>query len=196
MRRTWIGLAFTAAVAGVVAVVACGNNANDVAGCRILEDARCDRALECGLDPSFPLHAGNTDADFVTACKLFYEDACLHGFVTSIDITPSDQDNCYSAIKTASCNIVINPQLDPRCSWLIPPDAGVDAGLDATTVDGTATTSGNTTTIIIGTTSSSSTGDGGETDAEAVRACEASCDMTCVGDPTCTMMCETTCAQE
>ena len=90
MRRgfRWLGFALAGGLSATLAlaIVACGNGANDVTGCRQLEDARCARAKECGLDLQSLLPPGSSDADYVVACQEFYYDACLHGFATPITI--------------------------------------------------------------------------------------------------------------
>jgi hypothetical protein len=181
MGRTCLRFALVLTLfAGIATLLmlACGNGANDVTGCRQLEDARCSRAMECGVDLGLPLHAGGSAADAVTACQEFYQDACLHGFATTINITGNDLPGCLKAITTGSCDAVVNPQRQPACSWLIPPDAGVDAGVDTGTPD--------VVVIVIQPVP----------DAEAdtgLESCEATCDMTCEGDPNCIDNCATTC---
>ncbi len=186
MRRTWIGVALASVIAASITVIACNNGANDPAGCRQIEDERCARAPECGLDPGFPLHAGSSDQDFVTACQLFYYDACLHGFVTTATITSTELDNCTSAIHRGNCDAVINPQLLQECSWLNPVDAGVDAADDAD-----ATSTGATTTIIETTTATTAESDAGED--SGLASCYAGCNSTCEGDTACVSACEAQC---
>jgi hypothetical protein len=131
MRRTWLGIALTAAITAGISLVACSNGANNVAGCQQIENARCTRASACGIDLSFPLHTGGSAEDGIQACQLFYQDACLHGLVTPVTVPGPMIADCTNAILTGSCDTVVNPQNTAACSWLNPPDAGVDAGTDA-----------------------------------------------------------------
>jgi len=171
-------------LAGGISIFAC-TDANDVAGCRELEDARCERAVSCGIDLEYPLHTGDTAADAVTSCKLFYEDACLHGLVTSINLSAApntgDLAACYSAIVSGDCDYVVNPQLAPGCAWLNPPDAGIDAGVDAAVETSVAT---STATVVV-------SADGG-VDA-AYADCVGTCDMMCDDDETCIDQCPEGC---
>ena len=180
-RRTWFGFALASAFTGVlgVAVLACGNGANDVGACQTLESARCERAPECGIDLGFPLHAGSTTQDNITACQLFYQDACLHGFVTTITITAADVSNCLYAIQHDNCNAVLTPQDSPACAWINPPDAGVDAGVDV------STTTADVVTVVV---TVDATLNDAPTDV-VLSNCDASCESTCSGDPNCIMMC-------
>jgi hypothetical protein len=180
MRRTCLRFAIALFVFATLAVIACGNGANDVTGCRELEDLRCSRAMECGVDLGLPLHAGSSAAEAVTACQEFYQDACLHGFATSITITSTDMATCVRAIKTGSCDAVVNPQRQPGCLWLNPPDAGVDAGVDAADA-------GVDSTVIIVVVA----------DAEAdtgYESCLGTCDMMCTSDPNCIDGCPAMCS--
>lgn len=134
MRRHWIAVPMAALLTACLLMPSCATDANDVTGCRQLEDARCVRAQSCGIDLGTPLHEGRSAADAVEACQLFYQDACLHGLATTVTPVPKLFQNCLDKISdpTSSCDYVINPQSEPECSWLSPPDAGVDA-LDAST---------------------------------------------------------------
>jgi hypothetical protein len=167
----------------VAQMAACGNGADDVAACRQLENARCAQSgkLSC-VDPSFPLHEGTSAADFVSACQLYYNDACLHGLVTPKAPNGNQLTNCTNAIERATtCGIVLEPQLFPECNWLVPPDAGVDAGHDAGAVVDTGT---DQYTVVSEPDTGIDTG---------IQSCIATCDMTCSGDPNCITNCENTC---
>jgi len=179
MRRSWLGLALAGAVATLLGVVACGNDANSLTACRELEDARCERAQACGIDLSFPLHTGSSAQDNITACQLFYQDACLHGLVTTVTPTNAQITSCLKTIQTGSCTAVIDPQSEATCAWLNPPDAGVDAGVDAskdaaTTVD---------VTVVVVVVDSGTSGD------TSTSTCNTTCESQCVGDPVCINAC-------
>lgn len=131
MRCAWLGMAVSLAFFTGVGAVGCSNGANSVDACRQLEGARCERAQGCGIDLGYPLHSGSTAADAIQACQSFYQDACLHGLVTPAPITASDVNGCLNAIEHGNCNAVVNPQDNPACMWLNPPDSGVEAGVDA-----------------------------------------------------------------
>jgi len=171
---------------GAMAVFACGNGANDPAGCRTLENARCARAQECGIDLMYPLHAGDTAEDAIQACQDYYNVACDHGFVTTANISLEDISGCATAITNGSCNIVINPQLALGCSWLLPPDAGVDAPVDVVVSD--------VTVIVTTTSTSTTTGDAGESEDAAFHDCVNACDQMCASDTDCMTNCESDCA--
>jgi hypothetical protein len=183
MRPSWLALAFVAALAVPVLGIACSNGANGVDACRQIEDARCVRAASCGIDLAFPLHAGSSPSDDVTACQLFYEDACLHGLTTSVSPSNIEVTQCVAAIaKTGSCDAVVNPQNNPSCAWLNPPDAGVDAG---TASDATSTTADVTVVVTV---DASTTVTSDASDAP-VSSCNTTCESQCVGDPICINAC-------
>jgi hypothetical protein len=183
-RKRALGVVLASAVAFAAAahVTACGNGANDVAGCQELENARCARATECGIDLGLPLHDSNIDA--VTACQLYYQDACLHGFVTTVAITSEELGNCEKAISVGNCNAVLNPQTVPACSWLNPPDAGSDV-VDAATSADVATTTPDVGAVTVV--------DSGADTGDAFGACYAQCTPGCVDDPNCLQECEANC---
>jgi hypothetical protein len=177
-------LASAVAFAAAAHMTACGNGANDVAGCQELENARCARATECGIDLGLPLHDSNIDA--VTSCQLYYQDACLHGFVTTVAVIQTEVDACKGAIN-ASCSAVLEPQLSPQCSWLNPPDAGSDAHDAATVTDVTV----SVPDVVVVT--SNDAGDG----AAAFMSCVSQCvSMDCdTGDSLCEDMCTMNCEE-
>ena len=184
--RTGIRVVFAGAMAGAfalcLAAVACSNGANDVNDCVTLESARCERAIGCGIDLNYPLHSGSSPQDAVQACQTYYQEACLHGFVTTITITAIDVGNCLKAINTGNCNAVLNPQNEPACLWLNPPDSGVDAS------DAIA----DTTVVVVidtGTVIPDSAVDTG------IQSCIDSCDSQCVGNGDCIMECEESCEE-
>jgi hypothetical protein len=168
-------------LAGVY-IGACGNGANNVAACQQLESARCARAPFCGVELTYPLHEGNSTSDNVAACQLYYQDACLHGLVTSVGVSTTEVNNCVKAINE-SCPVMLAPQTSPACSFLNPPDAGVDAGVDAPVADVV------TTDIVVVVTPPADAG----VDSAALTECLDSCDSQCVDDPTCQMQCEESC---
>ena len=176
MRRTWIGLALAAAVVAGLPLTACGSDGNGIGTCQQLESARCVYAQKCGLDLAFPLHSGSSPEDNIQACQLFYQDACLHGLVTSISPTEPDVSRCLAEINTGNCTAVVNPQLTTACAWLNPPDAGVDAGSDVSTT---------TDAVVVVVEVPDATVDAGVDS----NTCDTTCESQCIGDPTCIMMC-------
>jgi hypothetical protein len=181
MRRVIALVSVVTVVGIVVSVVACGATANDVAACRQIESARCVQAgaMNC-LDLSYPIHEGNSTADNVTACQLFYNDACLHGFVTTAALSTNKVNGCLKAINTAtSCEVILEPQTSPECAWLIPPDAGVDAGVDASDA-------GIDQYVVVTVLPDSGVDTG-------LAACYEACDSTCAGDTGCITECESEC---
>lgn len=134
--RPWTALAVTLPVVaslGVLVLGACGTDAQGIETCRQIEEARCKRAPTCGVDLSIPVHRDSPKTD-IDACIRWYHDACLHGLEVSDPGTPATQA-CVKAITTsASCDVVVHPESDPACAWLVPApasDAGSDAPADA-----------------------------------------------------------------
>jgi len=187
MRRSWLVVPMAALLTAGLLMPACATDANDVTGCRQLEDARCVRAQSCGIDLQTPLHAGSSADDAVEACQLFYQDACLHGLLTTVPPVPKLFQNCLDKIQspTSSCNYVINPQSEPECSWLIPPDAGVDAGTDVGTPD--------VIVIVVDEYPDATISDGA---ADALAACYDACNSMCTGDGDCVTACEAECQSQ
>jgi hypothetical protein len=170
-------VAFALALTAGLGAAACGNGANSVDACRQLESARCVRAQSCGLDLEFPLHEGTSAADAVTACQLYYQDACLHGLVTPLVPTSKDVSNCLAAIQHGDCNAVVNPQDNAACAWLNPPDSGVEAGVDA------AKDAAVDTYVVVVVTVDAGV------DATDAGTCDQNCESQCVGDPICVQAC-------
>ena len=145
LRRVYVRAVVAAVVTlGLASAFACGTDPVGVETCRKIEDARCDNAKSCGIDiSSQPVHRrdGKTpdaqDQQDVGACKRYYEDACLHGLVTTSDPGAVQAQACVDAINNATdCAIVKNPEKAPACAFLLPPAApaaAVEAGTDATT---------------------------------------------------------------
>jgi hypothetical protein len=133
MRRPVL-LALVSVVLGVAFALACGQAANGVDTCTSIEHARCNWIEACfgesGTPPQYyglPTPASNS-ADPVDQCYRFYDDACLHGLVTTLVPTSGEVSACVQAINNATdCNIVYNPDTADACAWLIPSDAGVDS---------------------------------------------------------------------
>jgi hypothetical protein len=168
---------------------ACATDANDVTACRQLEDARCTRAVSCGIDLQTPLHAGGSASDAITSCQLFYQDACLHGLATTVTPTTDQLGACLNMIMkpTSSCNYVVNPQSEPECSWLLPPDAGVDAS------DASTDVAVSPEVIVVYVYPDATISDGAAEAADCVNECEGA---TCPGDESacydeCMMQCDT-----
>jgi hypothetical protein len=124
-------LAVAVSVTATALVLACGTDPVGVDSCRKIEHARCENAPACGIDLSTPAHRGDTPELAVAACNRFYDDACLHGLVTSSDPGSVAVQACVDAINTADCAVVKNPEIHPACAFLNPPaQVAVDAGDD------------------------------------------------------------------
>jgi hypothetical protein len=118
------------------AVAGCGTDAVGVEACRSIESARCEAALACGL------------VQDVAQCRRFTRDHCLHGLAVE---EPGSRGlaRCVADIETAGscarsngrrstvaecdeatlgteaqrvCEIVQEPELAPRCQFLVPPE--------------------------------------------------------------------------
>ncbi len=135
MRRP--RLVFFAIVGALAALAACGNGAIGVDDCRTIEDALCQRADALGCSPMNDLPPST---DSLSACTRFYSIACLHGLETTATYTKEQVTTCVDAINAIKtprlCSVIESPQTAPdaACAWLIPPEAGADAG-DAATAD-------------------------------------------------------------
>jgi hypothetical protein len=139
VRRLSVRVLVLAALAvGVAGALACGTDPVGVEACRQIEGARCENANSCGIDLSKPVHRGNSPSLDVGACKRYYQDACLHGFVTTVEPGPGMVAACVDVINdpTTSCDVVRNPEKHPACAFLIPPAPpapAADAATDAAT---------------------------------------------------------------
>jgi hypothetical protein len=125
-RRPSVRVLVLAALAlGLATALACGGDPVGVDACRLIEGARCENANSCGIDLSKPVHRGDSPNLDVGACKRYYEDACLHGFVTTVEPAAGAVDDCVNVINdpTTSCEIIRNPEKHPACAFLIPPEA-------------------------------------------------------------------------
>jgi hypothetical protein len=180
MRHSWLVVPMVALMATGLLMPACITPGNDVDGCRQLEDARCVRAQSCGLDLQGLLPIGSSPADAVTACQLFYQDACLHGLVTPVPVNSDNFNGCLNAIKdpTSRCNYVVNPASEPECSWLNPPDAGVDASDGSTD----ATVTPDVIVVYV-------YPDAAVDSAVDASLCNLDCESTCEGDSNCITNC-------
>jgi hypothetical protein len=149
----WIAIAFVAAVGGAVAV-ACSNDAVGVQACRQIETARCEAAPGCPSGP-FNLEQPVPAGDPVAACVRYYNDACLHGIITTVTPGSAAVNTCVAAIvaagkaaaaqknSVAACRVIEQPwntAYTTACEFLtadagtpVVVDAGEDAGADATT---------------------------------------------------------------
>lgn len=134
-RSRVVALSFALA-AGAIIATACGNDAVGVEACRQIEEARCKRGPQCGIDMSIPVHRGTPSHD-VDACIRYYRDACLHGLATDKEPGAVQVQACIDAINTPDCTVVKNPETSPACAFLIPP---VETPADSGTEDADATT--------------------------------------------------------
>lgn len=132
--RLACALATLVAVLVTGAVSACGTDAVGIDSCRKLENARCEKAPECGISLAKPPHEGAPEDD-VTACKRYYKDACLHGLPSGKDPGELEVDACVAAIREGSCDVVRTPSLAPACVFLLEEPIVEDAGSDAADPD-------------------------------------------------------------
>jgi hypothetical protein len=127
MTFRWVG---TLGLAFVMGLVACGTDAVGVQTCRQIEQARCEQAPACGIPLEPPFHTSGSDVD---ACIRFYDDACLHGLSVS-DPGPIETNQCVLAIRNHGCSVVVHPESDPACAWLVLTGSAAD-GSAADVVD-------------------------------------------------------------
>ena len=135
-RRLTVRVLVPVALAlGLASAVACGNDPVGVDACRQIETARCENASSCGIDLSTPVHRGDSPSLDVGACKRYYQDACLHGFVTTEDPGAVRVQECVDVINdpNTSCDVIRAPEKHPSCAFLIPPVAAPADTADAAT---------------------------------------------------------------
>jgi hypothetical protein len=137
-----MGRSVLVALLGLAAAIgfalACGQAANGVDACTSIEHARCNWIVQCFADSGLPNYGlptptsnfGPNGLGAVDECYRFYDDACLHGLVTTITPTDTQVGSCVMAINSATdCNIVFNPGEADACAFLTA-DAGSDADSD------------------------------------------------------------------
>ena len=130
MGRRVLVILFASALA-VAFALACGQSAVGVDACYSIERARCQWIVQCygdAADFGLPTRRSESDASSpVDDCYRYYNDACLHGMVTTVEPTSTAVNDCVNAINTATdCNIVWHPETTDACAFLLA-DAG-DAG--------------------------------------------------------------------
>jgi len=125
----------TLALAALSSIAACGTDAVGVETCRQIEQARCQQAPACGIALDTPNHVSGSD---VSACIRYYDDACLHGLANGSDPGPHQTGLCVSAIKTNGCDVVLHPEIDPACAWLIPIGSDAAVAEASASADGTS----------------------------------------------------------
>lgn len=143
LRRLYVRAVIAAVVTlGLAGAFACGTDPVGVDACRKIEGARCENAKSCGIDlTKAPVHRRDAptpdkqDQQDVGACKRYYEDACLHGLVTTVDPGAVATQACVDAINTTQdCDVVKSPEKSPACAFLLPPAApAATATADAAT---------------------------------------------------------------
>lgn len=127
----------------------CGTDAKGIETCRSIESARCEAAQACGL------------VDDVAACQRYARDHCLHGLVGD-EASPNQVNACVGAIETLGrcadrngkrsapvecrddwtmtdvtvCELVLEPELAPRCGFLIPAESEPEPEPEASDPDG------------------------------------------------------------
>jgi hypothetical protein len=118
-----------------LACLSCGTDATGVETCRSIERARCEAAAACGL------------VQDVAACQRFARDHCLHGIITD-EPSPNQVNACVGTLESLGrcaerngrrsspvecnddwttergdvCDLVEEPELAPRCGFLVPPE--------------------------------------------------------------------------
>lgn len=120
-KRTAFIASAVCAVATILATVACGTEPVGVESCRKIEKVRCESAAACGIDLTRPVHVGEGPKADVAACIRYYDEQCLHGLVAPVDPGPQAVDACVDAIIHGDCGVVRSPEMDPACSFLVPP---------------------------------------------------------------------------
>jgi hypothetical protein len=125
MRR----IACVLLVFGMAVSLACSSDAVGVDGCRKIEEARCNRGAECGVDLNVPVHQDTSPEGNKQACIRFYRDACLHGM--PVDPGAKETDACVVAIASGDCSTVLNPEAAPACKFLNATDAAAPAPAEA-----------------------------------------------------------------
>jgi len=105
-----------------------------VDACKQVEAARCQAADACGVSLEPPYSTSGTDVD---ACIRYYDIACLHGLASGSDPGAAAVNACVAAIGDHPCakggpNLVLSPESDPKCAWLVPPAAPTPAEAGAT----------------------------------------------------------------
>lgn len=126
-----LGLVLSIAVALIVQAVGCNSGPVGVDVCKTIETARCQQLPSCpALATQPPIWTSGTGVD---ACIRYYDTACLHGLPISSAPASAEVNACVTAIQKDGCDVVATPEIDPACTWLIPPaQEVVDAGEDAT----------------------------------------------------------------
>ena len=124
-------LALCACAFAVAFALACGQSAVGIDACTSIEHARCQWIVQCYPDAAeygLPTRRSESDASSpVDDCFRYYNDACLHGLVTTVQPASSAVTDCVNAIDNATdCNIVWHPETADACAFLLA-DAG-DAG--------------------------------------------------------------------
>jgi hypothetical protein len=114
----------------LAAAAACSTDAVGVDACKQIEAARCKAAGACSVALEPPHAASGSQVD---ACIRFYDIACLHGLALGSDPGSTAVNACVAAIGDHPCrpdggNLVLYPEKDPDCAWLLPPSASPEAG--------------------------------------------------------------------
>ncbi len=121
--------ALFAVAAAVAFALACGQGATGVDACTSIEHARCNWIEACFAEagPNYGLPTPRSNgASPVDDCNRYYNDACLHGLVTTTTPSTTAVNGCVSAILAATdCTIVMNPETSDACAFLLY-DAGTD----------------------------------------------------------------------
>jgi hypothetical protein len=139
MVRLRATIAVSFALAGGLALTACGTDATGTDACRKIEQTRCRKAAAACPDLALRGAIG------LQECVQYARDRCLHGLAVA-DPGPPAVDACVSAIEQAtSCEIVATPETAPPCAFLKPPTATVDAGADTSSDDATELDASGTT---------------------------------------------------
>jgi len=115
----------TLALVGLLIAACSGGGPVGIDACKSIETARCNKAPSCpGLSLSPPIWTSGTAEE---ACVRYYDTACLHGLPVA-DPGSTVVDQCVAAINGGNCDVVATPEIDPACSWLVPPmpEAGPD----------------------------------------------------------------------
>jgi hypothetical protein len=123
-RRTAATLLSTLVSGAVIGLfAACSSSATGVDACKSIEEARCRNAPACGIALDQPVSRDGREVD---SCIRFYDDACNHGLASKANPSSADVSACVKAINTGACSVVLSPETDPACAFLVPVE--VDSG--------------------------------------------------------------------
>ena len=129
MRLGKPAFSLLAAIAGWVAS-SCTSPVVGVEACRQVEAARCVWGPACGVNMGVPVRRSEATSP-VDDCVRYYNDACLHGIVSTVEPAQASVEACVGAIKAGDCAVVLRPESSPACAWLAALPAPTDASSES-----------------------------------------------------------------